>query len=205
MFCRLGQMDNTSTDKTAKCKQINSQADKTQAVNNWIWLNGQVARAEKVEGRTDMVRKIWTTEEGLAVSRDGKLSNKPLTAGCKTTGWKYEKRGEQWWRTRGHNCFSLYQVGLNLLISHLTSMSTLSSVAPLFYKSYFIKQYIPILALYVLYLTEGRYSILCFFFPICRAQFQYTRVLVHTRVREWKRAPSDRCNKCREPLALTSQ
>lgn len=123
MFCQLGQMDNTSADKTAKCKQINSRADKTYWIK--LWITGS--------GSTDKWKEelIWCGNKGqqrggLAVSRNRKVAN------------MWEK---QWWRTWGHNCYSLYEVRLNLLISHLASMSTLASSASSSYKSCFIKEH----------------------------------------------------------------
>ena len=158
MFCRRGQMDNTSADKTAKCKQINSRADKTYWIKLWITGFGSTYKwsgAEAVEGRD------WYGEEikdnggwgGLAVSRNRKkIANMSPTARWKktTTGWECVKRGKQRWRTRGRYCYSLYEVGPNLLISHLTSMSTLSSSASSFYKTCVIRE---------------REHILCFSFP----------------------------------------
>lgn len=66
VLCRFGQMDNTSADKTPKCKQINSQADKTPRIKLWITRS---CSADEWGSRSSG-RKSWYGVE-IKDNRDG--------------------------------------------------------------------------------------------------------------------------------------
>lgn len=123
VFCRFRQMDNTSADKPAKCKHINSKADKSHWIKLWIT-------------RSDSVDK-WK-EELIWCGNEGRQRRAWLFPGWRQDESVQRTEEKQWRRTRGHNCYSAACMKSEWFCSFHTSLPCPHS--PHLFKAYCIKE-----------------------------------------------------------------